>query len=300
MSLKLSNLLQKLNNQDFTYKAGTNLKSYTTIKLSGVGDILVVKSVECLQELVPILKSNSIDFSMVGIGANQVLKGGEKLYLKLNFPFDRTYLDELRDEYVLPASVPLSLLTNTAKKHGLKKWDYLTGIPATLGGAVFMNAGISAGEIGEIVSRVKLLNSSGEIREVKIDQNSFSYRKNHFVNENEIIIEVALKNLGVDKNIPSIIDRYLEQRTLSQPWKEKTCGCVFKNYSTTCRAGHFIDIINLKGFTYKGIKISNLHGNFFVNYGDSSIEDFLTFINIVQNELKLQFGIDFELEVQIN
>lgn len=300
MLKKLNQILESLKIKDFTLKESADLKQFTTMKLGGSGNVLVVKSVETLQELLPLLSKNKIDYRMVGIGANQILSGRDCVYIKLSFSFDREYLEKEHDEYVLPASVSLSLLTSTAKKFNLKKWEYMTGIPASLGGAVYMNAGISTGEICEIVKSVKLVTSQGELKSIKIDESSFSYRENHFVEKGDVIVEVTLKNLGNNPKISNTIENYIENRTKTQPWKDKTCGCVFKNYSKTCRAGHFIDIIGLKGFTYKGIKISHLHGNFFVNMGDASVEDFLKFVKIVQNELYLQYGIQFELEVQLN
>lgn len=300
MLQKLNKILDNFDNKDqINFMEKVDLRNLTTMKLGGTGLLIILKSLEALQELLPKLVKEKINYNLLGIGANQVLKG-DILYLKLQFPFDRKFLNKIHDEYPLPASVPLSLLTNHAKKFSLNKWEYLTGIPATLGGAVFMNAGIAQGEICTLVKSVKLVEKSGAIREVIIDKSSFSYRKNNFVENGEVIYEVTLKNLGINEDIPKIIENYLEKRTASQPWKDKTCGCVFKNYSKTCRAGHFIDIMGLKGFTYRGIKISHLHGNFFVNGSDASIEEFLTFIDLVKLELKLQYNLEFELEVQVN
>ncbi len=279
---------------------GIDLSKYSTIKLKAKGNIIIVKSLQTLKDLLPLLSKNKINYRVLGIGANQVLSGGSDLYyLKLKFDFDQKYLENIQEEYTLPASVPLSLLTNHAKQFSLKKWDLMTGIPATLGGAVFMNAGISQGDISEIVSKVKIVKIDGSLKEVSIDDSSFSYRKNHFIEPGEVIFEVVLKNLGTQSDIKSQIETYIRNRDQTQPWKQKTCGCVFKNYSKTCRAGQYIDILGLKGLTYKGLKISNLHGNFFVNFGEAKTEDFIYFVKLIQEELYLQYGIKFELEVQL-
>jgi len=92
-------------------------------------------------------------------------------------------------------------------------------------------------------------------------------------------------------------------RTRTQPLKEWTCGCVFQNHQdldrgVTCRAGQFIDIMGLKGFTYKNLRISPKHANFMENSGESSYEDVLMMINMLQKELKLQTGVSFVTEVE--
>lgn len=281
-------------------KENIDLSKYSTIKLKTIGNLLIINSVDAVSKVLMSLKKNDIRYQIVGLGANQVLTGNpDLLYVKLMLPFDKSLLDQEANLYILPASVPLSLLTLHAKKFCLKDWDFLTGIPATLGGAVTMNAGISSGEISSIVHTVKIVDVNGNSRNEMISEESFSYRNNHFLNPGEIIVEVTLKNNGKDPDVPAKIDHHLKHRDQTQPWKEKTCGCVFKNYSKTCRAGHFIDIIGLKGFTLNGVKVSHLHGNFFVNYDGADYETFRKVVNIVQDELYLQFGKNFETEVLI-
>ena len=99
--------------------------------------------------------------------------------------------------------------------------------------------------------------------------------------------------------IPSVIREYLHKRTRSQPLDKSTCGCVFKNFSKNCRAGKFLDILGLKGFTYNGITISPVHANFMENSGMGSSTDFLKMVDIINEEVYLQFGIRFELEVKL-
>jgi UDP-N-acetylmuramate dehydrogenase len=206
-------------------------------------------------------------------------------------------------EYLFPASISLATLTAHANKFGLSGWEVFTGIPASLGGAVYMNAGTNLGEIGSVVSEVYIVNKFGEERREIVDQNSFNYRRNNFINEGDVIYQVRLKHFGQDEKISRKIREYLEMRTRTQPLKEWTCGCVFKNYENidrgeTCRAGLFIDIMGLKGLTYKNLQVSLKHANFMENKGDSSYEDVLSLINILKTELKLQYGISFETEVE--
>ena len=281
-----------------------DLKKFSTMRLEASGDLVTVKNIEALKTVTKSLTDKNIPYRVLGWGANILLpKTSSTPYLQLDFDFDRSVFEIAHNEYLLPASVSLATLTSHANKFGLKGWEVFTGIPASLGGAVFMNAGTNLGEIGAIVKEVKLITKEGAEKLIKIDQNSFSYRHNKFVNPGDIIAEIRLIHLGIDQAISKKIRDYLEMRTRTQPLKEWTCGCIFKNFQNqnlgvTCRAGLFIDIIGLKGLTYKNLQISPKHANFMENRGESSYEDVKTMIEVLQKELKLQTGVSFETEVE--
>jgi len=235
-------------------------------------------------------------------GANQLLKERSSLpYVKIEFPFDKTYLNELKEEYELPASITLSILSSHAIKIGLKGWEYFTGIPATLGGAIFMNAGTNLGEIGSLIKSFRVISKDGVIREVVKDENTFSYRKNNEIFDGDVIVSAKLIHNGVDKKISDNILEYLKKRNNTQPLKENTCGCIFKNLKgdREYRAGQLIDLLGLKGFKHKNIRISPKHANFMENMGDGTYSEVVEFIDIIKKELKLQFGVDFEVEVKL-
>jgi UDP-N-acetylmuramate dehydrogenase len=300
---KYIDLQQLLINIDgVEFEENKDLKNFTTMRLKACGDLITVKSVEGLRKVQLLFKEKSMRFHILGMGANQLIP--TKLnypYLKLDLPFDKSYLDSVRENYILPASVKLSVLSSHATKNGLTGWEAFTGIPATIGGATFMNAGTNLGEIGPLITKVRLITASGEQKTVEINESSFSYRKNHFVNNGDVIYEIEMRHLGVDPAISKKIRDYLALRNKTQPLKESTCGCVFKNShgTVTCRAGKFIDIMGLKGFGSDKVRISPKHANFMENLGDASDEDVKFMINCVKEELKLQYGVDFETEVRI-
>tara|TARA_Y100000590_G_scaffold469529_1_gene657956 strand:+ start:409859 stop:410770 length:912 start_codon:yes stop_codon:yes gene_type:complete len=299
---KLSDLISKIG--DVELEESKDLTKYSTMRLVAIGDLITVKSLAALKQLLPKLKDNKINYRVIGWGANQLLPKTSVIpYLMLNFPFEKSYLDEVRNEYILPASVSLSVLSSHAVKNGLKGWEVFTGIPASLGGAIFMNAGTNLGEICNIVNEVYLIDSKGHERTVIVDKNSFSYRKNHFLDEGDVITGAKLTHHGQSPDITTQIKEYLALRNRTQPLKESTCGCIFKNdkkSNKVCPAGMFIDIIGMKGFTNKRIQISPKHANFMVNTGGANFEDICETIAIVQKELKLQYGVDFETEVKLN
>ena len=289
---------------DVEIEIDKDLKKYSTMRLDARGDLITVKSVDGLKAALKALTKNNIEYRALGWGANVLLPVTATLpYIQLDFEFDRSVFESPKDEYILPGSVSLATLTSHANKFGLKGWEVFTGIPASLGGAIFMNAGTNLGEIGSIIKEVKLITKNGEEKSVIIDKNSFSYRQNHFVDSGDIIYEARLIHFGLDEAISKKIREYLDMRNRTQPLKEWTCGCIFKNHhdrlrDVTCRAGLFIDIMGLKGLTIKNLKISPKHANFMENSGESSYEDVMQMITVLQKELKLQFGVSFETEVE--
>ena len=296
----LKHLLEGIEGIEFV--EDKDLSSLSTFRLRAKGDLIYAHSIEAVELLVPVLKKNRIPYHILGRGANQVLpEKNSSVFVKLKFPFNQEeYLKVPRNEYHLPASVSLGLLWAHGARFGLKGWEVFTGIPATLGGAIFMNAGTEAGEIGNLVKEVTLINGDGKRRTVPITNDSFSYRKNYFVAPGDIIVAATLIHNGLDKNVGKRIKDYLHKRNETQPVDKATCGCVFKNVSTTCRAGTCVDIIGLKGLRFKDLVISEKHANFLENLGESSTaNDVKEFVDLVALELELNLGITFEKEVKL-
>ena len=298
-------ILKSLDNlEGVEVEIGKDLKKYSTMRLDAFGDLITVKNIDALKIVTKTLTEKNIHYRVLGWGANILLPTQSSTpYLQLDFDFDRNIFEKVQDEYLLPASVSLATLTSHANKFGLKGWEVFTGIPASLGGAIFMNAGTNLGEIGSIVKEVRLVTKNGEEKLIKIDQHSFIYRHNHFVEEGDVIYQARLIHFGIDEAISKKIRDYLEMRTRTQPLKEWTCGCVFKNHqssdrSVTCRAGLFIDIMGMKGLSFKNLRISPKHANFMENRGESTYEDVMMMITVLKKELKLQTGVSFETEVE--
>jgi UDP-N-acetylmuramate dehydrogenase len=282
---------------DIVFEKNKNLSKNSTMKLESYGDLLTVKSKDSLSKLLKIFSENKIEFITLGLGANQVLGKKSNLpYIKLNLPFDKKLLESINDKYNLPASIPLTLLTQHAIKYELDGWEKFTGIPATLGGAIFMNAGTSLGEIGSLVETVTIINKSGEEKKIEVNKDSFSYRKNNFMESGDIIVEAQLLHSGKKKGLSKKIKDYLELRSKSQPLWSQTCGCIFKNLSETCRAGHYIDILGLKGLRFEDVGVSCVHGNFMINHGNSNSDQVLKLIEIINAEMELNFSVKFEVE----
>lgn len=281
-------------------KLNEDLTSYTTMRLSSRGDLVIVKSVTALQKLVPLLNRYQRHYLVIGWGANQILPAKpEQLIIHLEFEFDQSYLEQERATYELPASIGLNHLTAHAMKFNLKGWEVFTGIPASLGGSIYMNAGTNLGEIGKLVKSVTLVTPIGAIRKEEITESSFAYRKNNFTKPGEIIVAAELISLGKDERIAPTIKDYLDYRKNSQPLATKNCGCVFKNPSREMPAGKLIDLVGLKGIQLGGLRISSKHANFIENTGAADWDQFRSLVELIKYQMDTFYGIEFELEVKI-
>lgn len=295
---KLLGEIQKIS--ELKLDVDANLKKYTTYKLDVTGDIAFCQSLEALRKLVKLLNANQYKYNVVGWGANQVLVNTKDvLFIKIDFPTPKEMLTTPKQKYYLPASTPLNILTSHAQKFGLRDWEVFTGIPASLGGAIYMNAGTGLGEICQIIESVDVMDIAGSVRTVTGDDLKFSYRKNHFVGPGEIIVGATLLNKGESSEVGKKIKDYLEYRKQTQPLNTKNCGCVFKNSSPELRAGHMIDLIGLKGLQVGGLRVSLKHANFIENVNDASSQDFCKIVEIILDELEYSTGIRFELEAKI-
>jgi len=287
---------------DLIFEKNKDLTKYSTMRLIAFGDLYTVKSISSLVNLLKEFYQDKKKYIILGMGANQLLKEKSDIpYIKLDLPFNKNYLNLSRLEYELPASITLSVLSSHAIKHGLSGWEAFTGIPATLGGAIFMNAGTALGEIGSLIKDFTLVTREGHLKKIIVDKKTFNYRKNNRLNSGDIIVAATLIHKGKDNLIPSKILNYLKKRNETQPLKEKTCGCIFENYldKKNKLAGQSIDLLGLKGFRHKNIRISPTHANFMENLGSGTYTEVIEFILIVKKELLLQFGVDFKVEVKL-
>ena len=173
-------------------------------------------------------------------------------------------------------------------------FEYLYGIPGTIGGAIYMNAGAFDNEILSHVYRIKLIDSSGKVYYLKGDDLNYSYRISN-IDKKSIIIGVELYNhiKLFDKNLLSNLDN---KRKNSQPVNQLSCGCIFKNPPGKF-ASELIEAAMLKGERIGGIYISRKHSNYFINDGSGTYKDFVKLVNIVKNKVLTKYNIKLQEEV---
>ena len=305
----VENDFQKFLSSNSKISLDADLSNLTTLKLNSRGHILYIGSEQDLSNSLKYLKKINQKYVVLGLGANMLLPSNvTDLVIKLDFKLSDGLFDTFKEDYELPANIPLSKLTAVALKFGIKGWEVFTGIPATLGGAIAMNAGTGLGEIGKLIHTVRIMDSSGEIRDQVLSKKDFSYRKNLFLKEGDIILQATIRSEGRDSAIKEKIKTYLEFRKTTQPLGIHTCGCLFTNNVDTInqtiafsnfRAGKSLDLCKLKGFRFKNLRLSPIHANFLENLGNSTSDDVKKFIKLLEAELEFQYGIKFFVEAKL-
>jgi len=244
---------------------------------------------------------------VVGNGTNLLVqdKGFDGLVMYLGREFD--YIEKESDEIVkVGAATPLAQVVNRCAEFGLSGCEFLSGIPGSFGGSVFMNAGVrdigDTGvyrEIKDIIVDVDVVDLKDKTRKnMKVDEMGFGYRSCGL--NGKCILGARIR---LEKNktsaINSRIDSFMKARQWIQELSFPSAGSVFKNPDSSTPAGRLIDECGLKGAQAGGAEISRVHANFIVNTGNAMAKDVLELIRLARGAVKDRFGIELELELKI-
>lgn len=275
-----------------------SLSNYNTYKVGGTCfGIAFPTNIDELKELIDFCKEHSLDFKVIGNGSNLVFSDKYYDMLLINLKkFDQ--IDLYEDTVVAQSGVNLMKLAYRMSRAGLSGLEFATGIPATVGGAVFMNAGAYNNSISDILVSAKVLLPSMEIVEYKNSDFDFSYRFSKLQKNRDIICLEAtfkLKKGNVDE-IMDLVDNRKMRRVNSQPLEFPSAGSVFRNPSTDVFAGKLIEDLNLKGYKIGGAMISDKHANFVINYDSASGDDIKKLIMFTKEKVKEKYDIDLKIE----
>lgn len=281
------------------------LSRHTTFRIGGPADLWIEpKDAKELKAIFLFAKANNIPFFLIGGGSNLLVNdtGIQGIVVHLGSP-------EFKKAVVRGTSVTVGAGYNIAAlvrlccQEGLTGMESLVGIPGTVGGAIYMNAGGSANpifkNIGEHVASVKVMDDTGKVRTIKKDQIEFGYRKSSL--EPYMILQVTFKLAKEDKSIlSSSCSKFLNMKKQKQALDVPSAGCVFKNpegFQFSC--GQLIDMLGLKGHRIGGAEISLKHGNFIVNSNGATAKDVKDLIDFVKAKVKENYNIDLELEIKV-
>lgn len=273
------------------------LKKCTTYKVGGIAKLIVFpKNIDKLIELLELLKKESINYKILGNGSNLIFsdKVFEDVLIKLNELNNVTINDTcIKAE----AGHSLISLANKTAKLGLTGMEFATGIPGTVGGAVYMNAGAYKSDMGYIVSEVKALNPNFEIVTLYNKDLEFKYRSSFFQkNPGYICLEATIVlRKGSKKIIKEVIEDRRQKRNLTQPLDFPSAGSVFRNPPNDY-AARLIEICGLKGYSIGGAIVSKKHSNFIVNKGNATGKDIHDLILYVQKVVEKETGVKLKIE----
>lgn len=281
------------------------LKKYTTFKIGGPADVLVApRSEEELLQLLRFLKKAEIRFIVIGNGSNLLFPDdgfrGAVIRLGTNFSGITSFCEN--ESYFLHAKAGtlLSRLACTAYEQSLCGLEFAAGIPGSVGGAVWMNAGAYGGEISQTVVRTSYLQTddlSIHVREGAA--HGFSYRHSVYQEEKSIILSADfLLSKGQKDTIACKMKEYQTRRAEKQPLNYPSAGSAFKRPQNHY-AGQLIEECGLRGFRHGGAMVSEKHCGFIINAGGATCEDVLYVIEYVRHQVLAQKGVLLEPEIKV-
>ena len=277
------------------------LAPYTSARIGGPADVLItVKSADELAKAMQLIWEHEIPFYMLGGGSNVLISDkGFHGVVVLNRAKEVRFEMGDQPQVWCEAGVVIANLAKRCASKGLAGLEWSATVPGTVGGAVYGNAGAFGGDMTHNLIRAELLTKNG-IEKFSLEQMEYGYRTS-ILKRNEIrgiVLSALLKLKNSTKEEVSVkIDQFSERRKATQP-PGASMGSMFKNPEGD-HAGRLIEASGLKGTRIGNAEISTLHGNFFINHGETKAEDIHALIRLVQKTVQEKFSVNLELEVEL-
>ncbi|MBO4928793.1 MAG: UDP-N-acetylmuramate dehydrogenase [Clostridiales bacterium] len=282
------------------------MKAHTSFRVGGPAQIYCEPSETGeIIDLISASKAVGLPFFLMGNGSNLVIsdEGMDGLVIRLGESFSDIRSEDVPTDpdtvrIYATAGTLLTRLSSFASKAGLSGLEFASGIPGSLGGAVFMNAGAYDHDMSEVVDKVVSVSPSGERITWSGEDLQFGYRKSRFMTDEGIVAEVELVLHRDDpQEISSRIKTYTEKRTKSQPLQFPSAGSMFKR-PTGYYTGALIEQAGLKGTSVGGAQVSEKHAGFVINTGNATAHDIDSLVRLIQKTIKEKFGVELEREVR--
>lgn len=257
-----------------------------------------VSEVPALVTVINLAKAEGLPFTILGSGSNVLVRDGgiEGMVLRLVDDFARIEIDSAR--IVAGAGAHLAEVVSRATAAGIGGFEFLSGIPGTVGGAVAGNAGSADEWISQRLTELHVLDEARQVKSVAADKVEFGYRRAEMP-AGYIVTGATMEGFSTDvESVRHMVEKRLEARRLVQPVGEKTAGCIFKN-PPDAPAGRLIDEAGLKGKRVGGAEVSTMHANYLVNRGEATAREMLELIQVVRARVKDSYGVDLELEIKV-
>lgn len=274
-------------------------KSLSPLSTFGIGGpaklFIEVKAPEEMIQVRQYINEQKIPFWILGRGSNSLFddRGFDGLVVLNSIRFCEFDAGLLH----VGAGYNFSLLGSQMARKGWAGLEFASGIPGSVGGAIFMNAGAGGSETCDVLKAVRYVNEDGHIVEQKREELTFSYRHSPFHKNKGIIVSgiFELKKCEEARKKQVAITKY---RIATQPYGQPSAGCVFRNPSQENQAGALIEKCGLKGMRVGDAEVSTLHANFIVNRGEATASDVIELAQLIKKTVREQTGIELELEMR--
>lgn len=276
------------------------MRNHTTFRIGGNADVMTLPNTE--EEIIQIIelaKKHEIQYTVFGNGSNVLVtdKGIRGVVIKIADNFSKSEIQG--NQVYAEAGIRLTALSRKILQESLTGFEFASGIPGTVGGGVYMNAGAYDSEMKNIVKKVKIIDKSGQIRIIDKSDMAFGYRTSLAMKNDYIILSVwfELEYKNQDE-IKAKIDDFTNRRTTKQPISEYSAGSTFKRPPGHF-AGKLIEDSGLRGYSKGEAKVSEKHCGFVINKGNSTCEEMVNFIEEIKAKVYENTGIKLEEEIKI-
>lgn len=294
----MTELCKRLQQHNIEYIENEPMKAHTTFKIGGAADVyLTVRSVDELRAAVAACRDTATPWMILGKGSNLLVsdEGIEGAVIALDGEFKSLSVDG--DTIACGAALSLSKLCTVAAEHNLSGLEFAYGIPGSVGGAVYMNAGAYGGETKDVVAGVTCMTPDGTVRTLANDQLGFDYRTSVFKSNEDIILFAKYKLTSDSREaILARMEDYMNRRRTKQPLEFPSAGSTFKRPAGAF-AGTLIEQCGLKGRRVGGAEVSEKHAGFIINAGNATCADVQGLVKLVQDTVRDQTGYELECEI---
>lgn len=275
------------------------IKDHTFTKLGGEADLFITPSHYTeIQAVLKQAKMFNIPVTILGSGSNIIVRDGGIRGITLCLT-KFNHISIKKDVMTAQSGAAIIAASNFALEHELTGLEFACGIPGSVGGALFMNAGAYGGQISDVLERAKVMTRDGEILTLSKEELQLGYRNSIFMRSDYVILEAVFKLKKADpKMIKQQMDYFTIARRSKQPLEYPSCGSVFKR-PPGHYAGKLIQDSKLQGIRIGGAEVSKKHAGFIVNIDQATSKDYIDLINVIKGTVKENFDIDLETEVII-
>jgi len=282
-------------------KVNEPLANHTTMKIGGPADIFIEpSSIEKIKKTMELINKHHEKWTAIGRGSNLLVsdQGIEGVVIKLGA--DLAHVEINGDKVNVGSGYSLVSLSTQLSRKGLSGLEFASGIPGSVGGAIYMNAGAHGSDISKILTKAHILFEDGTMEWLSNEEMMFSYRTSILQKIRPgVVLEAEFQLKEGDKEIIyAEMQKNKDYRKLTQPWNYPCAGSIFRNPLPNY-AGKLIEDAGLKGYLIGGAKISDMHGNFIVNAGNAKAADVLALIQHVKETISNLYQINIETEVEI-
>ncbi|MBR3988776.1 MAG: UDP-N-acetylmuramate dehydrogenase [Clostridia bacterium] len=289
---------QELDKLNIEYSENVPMKEHTSFKIGGNAEFLVmVKNLCELKAVISLCRENNVPYMLIGNGSNLLIndRGIKGAVIRLDGDFKNIIIND--DEITAGAGASLTKLCLDAYKASLTGLEFGYGIPGSVGGAVYMNAGAYGGEMKDVIVSCTHLDKELNVGTFSLEDLDLSYRHSAYMKDEYIILSVNLKLAKGDGSlIKSRMDELMAKRMDKQPLEYPSAGSVFKRPEGAFAAA-LIEECGLKGRSVGGAQVSEKHSGFIVNKGGATCQDVLDLVKIVQDEVKEKTGYELKREI---